>query len=743
MSEFATPNNPNAEPDEAGFDFWGFLWRRAWLGFLFGTIGATAAYYYYLRQTVVFKATSQILVIKQQADMPVSSVNGFDSSGQSDPLASDVRMIMSELVVGPAIVDGRLKELASLAGSSNLTQTILNGLNATRAVEGQVLDISFRGTDPDDCAKVVNAIVASYDKNLHEAYADIGTVTGKLLNSAKEEWGETLTKSETDYAEFRKKNDLIYNGETVTSLSEGRMAEIEAKRSTVMIGLTEVQSQIDAIQKAIDKGGSREAITLMLEAFNDRRSSNGDDGATLSPTMKFTREIFQLELEEALALQDFGEEHPKVQSIRKRIEMTRKYLANESIAQGANTPAAPAKKMDFLEVYLESLRQQKKASEEQVLQLNTLFESEKLAAKAQLDLQIQDKRLRNNIARSEHAFNTIMDQLKNVNFAIKGGQYSTQVLAPATRGIQIEPNFQKTMIMGSILGALVGLGLGFLVEAADKSFRSPDDISQTLRLPIVGISPQIQLGRRDRNNPVDPAIVTIHRPRSQSAEAFRGLRTYLMAAARGEGHKIVLLTSPEPGDGKSTMSANLAVALAQSGKSVLLIDADMRRPTVKRLFGLKGTVGLSALLDETSLDASEAIESVSFEGTTLDIMTSGECPFDPGERLMSPRMENLLTMLRDRYEWIIIDSPPVLAVTDSATLSRIVDGVILVVRMNGRTRMGAIRAAETLRTLGASVLGIIANGIDPTKHGGYGYQYGVYGAGGRASKYYAEAPNKR
>ncbi|RLS39652.1 MAG: polysaccharide biosynthesis tyrosine autokinase [Planctomycetota bacterium] len=740
MSEFVPPSNPNVEPEEAGFDLWGFLCRRAWLGFFFGTIGATAAYYYYLRQPVVFKATSQILITKQQAEMPVNTVNGLAPNGRSDPLASDIQTIMSELTVRPAISDGRLRELPSLSGASNLTQTILNGLNAERTVEdGQVLDISFKGTDPDDCAKVVNAVVASYDKNLRETYTDQGMVVSNLLKDAKEEWLTTLRKCEDEYAEFRKSSSLIYNGENVTSLSESRMAGIEIERSKVMIAQTEIQSQIDAIQKALERGGSREAITLMLESFNDKKKSGDGLETSLTPTQKFTREIFQLELEEALALQDHGEDHPKVRSIRKRIEMTRKYLSNELSDQ----IAPPAKKMDFLQVYIESLHQQKKAGEERLLQLNSLFEEEQRIAKEQLDLQIKDKRYRNDIARSELTFNAIVSQFKDADLAVKAGYHRTQVLAPATRGYQVEPNFQKCIIVGSVAGIAVGLLLGLLVEAADKSFRSPDDISQTLRLPIVGISPQIQLGRRDRTNPIDPAIVTIHRPRSQSAEAFRGVRTYLMAATRGEGHRIVLLTSPEPGDGKSTMSSNLAVTLAQTGKSVLLIDADMRRPTVKRLFSLKNKMGLSNLLGDVSLDVNECIESVTFEGSTLDILSSGECPIDPGERLMSDRMESLLNMLRDRYEWIIIDSPPVLAVTDSATLSRLVDGVILVVRMNGRTRMGAVRAAETLRTLGANILGLIANGIDPTKHGGYGYQYGVYGAGGRASKYYAEAPNKR
>ena len=139
--------------------------------------------------------------------------------------------------------------------------------------------------------------------------------------------------------------------------------------------------------------------------------------------------------------------------------------------------------------------------------------------------------------------------------------------------------------MGAALGALVGLILGFLVESADKSFRSPDEISQILRLPLVGISPQFQFGRKVLDSKIEPAIITIHRPRSQSAEAFRGVRTYLLASTRGEGSKVLLITSPEPGDGKSTMSSNLAVALAKGGKRVGVMDRTCLGPIEK---GLKG-----------------------------------------------------------------------------------------------------------------------------------------------------------
>ena len=741
MSEFATQPSPTAEPEEAGFDFAGFLWRRAWLGVFFGTIGAAAAYYYYLQQPVRYKSASQVLVIKQQAGMLVTSVNGFDPGGQRDPLANDARMIKSESIVGPAIAEARLNELPSLSGSSNLVQTILTDLSADRTKdEGTVLEISFRGSDPDDCAKVVNAVVASYDKQLKLAYADVGTSTADLLNRAKEEWQKTLKKAEDDYAVFRKAGSLIYNGQSVTSVSQSRMAEIEGERSKVLIAQTALQAQLDSIQKAIDRGGSREAVLLMVEAFTEQ--NNDTQKAISSPALLAAKEIFSLTLEEALLLEEHGPDHPKVKMIRKKMDLTRGFIEEQSNADGAAIPQE-TKKKDFLAIYIESLQQQLQAGDERLKQLNALFEREAESSKKQTDLQILDRRLQNEITRSQEVFSTIVNRLKDVDIATKGGEYQTQILSPATRGVQFEPQFSKIMMMGSVMGALVGLLLGFLVESADKSFRSPDEISQALHLPLVGISPQIQFGRRDRTSVIEPAIITIHRPRSQSAEAFRGVRTYLLAATRGDGHKIVLVTSPEPGDGKSTMASNLAVAMAQSGKSVLLIDADMRRPTVNKLFGLKRENGLSDLLEEVPLDVDEVIKTVSFEGGTLNVLTSGVCPTDPGERLMSTRFENLIALLRDRFEWIIIDSPPVLAVTDSATLSRLADGVLLVVRMNGRTRMGAVRAAETLRMLGANMVGVVANGIDPSKHGGYGYQYGVYGAGGRASKYYAESTDHR
>lgn len=744
MSDTFRQPMSSPQPEEAGFDFFGFLLRRAWLGLFFGTIGAALAYYYYLQQPIRYRATSQVLVIKQQAEMLVTSVNGLDPSGQRDPLANDARMIMSDAIVGPAVTQYQLNELPTLAGSSNIAQTILSDLTVNRATQGgEVLDITYRSNDPDDCAKVVNAVVDSYNEQLMKAYADVGTQTAELLRDAKEEWQKSLKKAEDDFQAFSEEHssELLITGDSVSSLSQKLVTDLVTERSRLLLQQTEVQSQLDSIQQAIDRGGSREAILLMVEKFSLQGPESADQSAA-RPALQAARDVFSLELEEELLLEELGPEHPKVQQIRKKIEMTRRFLQSQSDSSAAVLPVN-AKKKDFLEIYIESLQQQKQTIDKSMVRNDELLTKEQNESKKQTTLQIQHRRLRSEIDRCERVFNTLVDRLKDVDLATKVGNYRAQVLERAIRGVQFEPNFQRVMMMGTIMGALVGLLLGFLVESADKSFRNPDEISQVLHLPLVGVSPQIQFGRTEPGSPIAPPLVTIHRPRSQSAEAFRGIRTYLMAATRGDGHKVILVSSPEPGDGKSTMSSNLAVALAQTGKSVLLIDSDMRRPTIHKLFGFKTETGLSDLLDTTDIPIDDAIQTVTFEGGSLHVLPAGRCPSDPGERLMSVQFENLIGALRDKYEWIVLDSPPVLAVTDAATLSRFADGVMLVIRMNGRTRMAAIRAVESFRSLGANLIGIVANGIDPAKHGSYGYQYGVYGSGSRAAKYYAEAGDRR
>ncbi|MEM7315089.1 MAG: CpsD/CapB family tyrosine-protein kinase, partial [Planctomycetota bacterium] len=231
----------------------------------------------------------------------------------------------------------------------------------------------------------------------------------------------------------------------------------------------------------------------------------------------------------------------------------------------------------------------------------------------------------------------------------------------------------------------------------------------------------------DEHLEIDPSICTLHRQGSRHAEAFRAIRSALYFSSSRKNYKVIQVTSPVPGDGKSTMAGNLAVAIAMSGKKVLLIDADCRRPRVNALFGLDNEVGLATVLQNES-QLEDAIFFTSVEN--LFIMPSGPTPSNPAELLTSPGFGQLLDIVKEDFDLVIVDTPPVLPVTDAVAVAARVDAVMLAIRIRKGVQITAMRAKEVLDGVDANVMGIVVNAVDG-RYGrssyGYGYGYGKYG----------------
>lgn len=283
----------------------------------------------------------------------------------------------------------------------------------------------------------------------------------------------------------------------------------------------------------------------------------------------------------------------------------------------------------------------------------------------------------------------------------------------------VRPRTITNTALAAIVGASLAVGAIFLIEYLDDTIKSPEDASRSLELPIIGF-----IARMEEETEGDPLLVKY--PRSPIAEAFRSLRTSIEFASVDHPVRTLLVTSPGPEEGKSTVATNLAIAIAQGGKKVLLFDTDLRRPRIHRMLGIPNRYGLSDLFVKTPLELDGFVRSWRMDN--LAVVTSGGLPPNPAELLGSQRMGQIVELVSKRADMVIMDTPPVGVVTDAAVLAAKADAVLLVIEPK-RTPMGAaMHAVQQLQRADANVIGIVFNNVSLRGSGYYyrGYYSGYY-----------------
>lgn len=358
-------------------------------------------------------------------------------------------------------------------------------------------------------------------------------------------------------------------------------------------------------------------------------------------------------------------------------------------------------------------------------QYNVLYEEQRqLAAQQSLRtgtpmppaVTLEMERLETRINQYESIYSNLLLSYENVRMAeaqsISGVTLVEEALIP-TRPVR--PDVMQNTMLAAVVGLLLAVGVIFAIELLDDSLKSPDEVKRLFQLPVLGM-----IAQHDQD---DGQLVTMNTPRSPVAEAFRSLRTNIQFASVDKPIRTLLVTSPAPSDGKTTVSSNLAAVLAQGGKRVALVDADLHRPRVHRVFNLDNSHGLSALFMEPKVQSNGWMQPTRQE--RLNIVSSGPLPPNPSELLGSQKMREIIDVMLQECDFVLLDTPPVLSVTDAAILSTVVDGVLLVVRP-GETRMGALKqAVETMRRVNANLLGLVFNGVGKNR-GYYDYYYKSY-----------------
>jgi len=293
-----------------------------------------------------------------------------------------------------------------------------------------------------------------------------------------------------------------------------------------------------------------------------------------------------------------------------------------------------------------------------------------------------------------------------------------QVDSATTPQTPFSPRPLQTAALAGAVGFMGAAGIAFLIEYLDDTIKTPEDVKDILGLPVIGLVSTMNTNSKEDEK---EGVYVANHPRSPITEAFRSLRTALEFYSVDQPLKLLLVTSPGPEEGKTTIVTNLAIILAKSNKKVLILDADMRRPNVHNQLNLSNRIGLSDIL-RGRLQPTEAINHDPLDIENLDVITSGSLPPNPAELIASEKMLNIIEHVQDDYEIILMDTPPAI-VTDAQILSSKVDGVLYVLKPGKTRAIAAITPLEEFERIGANMIGVIMNHIPRSR----GYYYGGYG----------------
>ncbi len=343
-------------------------------------------------------------------------------------------------------------------------------------------------------------------------------------------------------------------------------------------------------------------------------------------------------------------------------------------------------------------------------------------------------RLQTELVQLRQSYASLRQSYETIQLAEAQSTSNIVVTEPAqVPTVPVRPRTLQNTLTAGLAGLILAIGLVSLLEFLDDRVRSPDQAQRLANAPVIGLIARMNNARMNGSGKgkrlnsaegVETTLVTIQEPRSPIVEAFRALRTNIQFAGVDEPVRTLLITSPGPAEGKSTITANLGVVMAQAGLRVVVVDADLRRPAQQRLFNRAGAgqLGLTDLMLQPPGPVALEGAVQATDVPNLSVMTSGPLPPNPSELLGSQRMQHLLANLKEQFDVVLIDTAPLLPVTDALVLSAVVDGVALVVDSD-TTRSGATtQARQQLEQAGARVIGVVMNKLT-TRRGGYHYTY--------------------
>jgi capsular exopolysaccharide synthesis family protein len=648
-------------------DYVRVLYRRRWLvlSVILAVVAGAGVYLY--RATPLYQAQATILIDPDEPTV-VEFKEVLEESGQGDYYQTQFELLQSRALAQRTVAALKLDQRPKLGWTTKTAVDVVRGGMRVAPIRGsRMANVQFRSPDPVLAAEIVNAHAREFiELNLDTRFKASKEATDWLDEQLAEE-RKRVEQSESALQAYREQHDAV-------SLAEGqdivvqKLADLNAVVTRAKTNRIEKEAQYRELVAANQDRAALDSFPAIL--------ANGFIQQLKSELARLQREYSQLS-------ETLGERHPTMIAKRTEIQTTENRLAAEVTR------------------VVDSVRKAYEAARAEEASLTQALEQQKQEAMALNRRGIEYDALKREAESVRMVYQSLLQRAKETSVSRELRTTNIRIIDPAEppRG-PIWPRPVYTLFMAVITGSLLAAGLAFSLEYIQDRVRTPDDLRRDVGAPFLGLIPEVAVAE------ASDLYFDQHDAPASLMEAVRAVRTSVVSASLGSPSRSILVASGSQGEGKTFVATTLAVALAHAQQRVLLVDADMRRPGVHRRFGCELDPGLSNLLSGTA-PLRDVLRPSAIPHLT--VVAAGTPSLRAPELLGSPAFQELLRVWQEHYAWVIIDSPPLLNVTDASILARQTTGVVLVVASGSTRARNARRTIEELQRVGASLFGAVLN----------------------------------
>jgi succinoglycan biosynthesis transport protein ExoP len=576
--------------------------------------------------------------------------------------------------------------------------SMLQGLMTAKPItDTRIIEIRFKHQDPEVAEKINNMIADTFVVSNLERKTETSSTAGDFLQKRIAELQSEIRQGEEQLINYAKNNQIL---------------SLDANQNTVVDRLAGLNKQLLEAENERKTAESAYRSTVAPGALEAQAEATNNSAA--APEAK----LAELKQKRAQLLLEYTEKYPEVRDIDQQIAL----LEKQSTQMRTHTESV-------LKTNLETRYRQAQQKEQA---LRDAFNKQRAETLTQNEAAVNYRIFQQEIETNKSLLDGLLKSSKENDVILAGTPNNIHVVDHASRPrAPIGPKRRQAIMLAALFSLILGIALARYLDYVDDSIGTSEDVENFLRLPSLAVIPALGGFRRGRFLSALPGgpkknghqggaeLLLNASQRSPLAEAYRQLRTSVLLSAAGGAPQTLLVTSSQPGEGKTTTVVNTAMILAQTGAKVVIVDADMRRPRIHTIFGLENVIGLSSILASKMGEEDILCIVQQHEESGLYVLPSGRIPPNPAELLGSDQIRGLMRVLENTFTHVVIDSPPIASFTDGVLLSSLADGVLLVVHGGAASRHIVRRARQLLADVGAKIFGVVLNNVTASHHDYY------------------------